>query len=363
MIHDIRLRYVDRIGAERVLRLRSPGESTQDGIALSAQAKAISGGEIVYAKVRNQAGEPVRMKWLSFELDTGFDNAEAARFFKHGYQSWSASYPAVVGHAAEQQARSLLTRITHQSEAQRPEKAPENATSELFTIAESNSCQERFFCGFIGGANQFTTITMISPARATARALLDGIWLSPGQTVAAEPLAYWRSDQDAARIAARWAELLGERMNARTSAPYQRGWCSWYYYFDAITESALRSNLSQLKTLRRELAVDVVQLDDGFQAALGDWEHTNAKFPSGLKRIADDIRDSGFTAGLWTAPFLATRDSNLMKADPSWAIRDNAGQPLAAAYNPAWSTTDDKWAYALDPSHSDFLEHLEQLYR
>jgi alpha-galactosidase len=363
MIHEIQLRYVDQAGAERVLRLRGPGRSAHDGIALSARARAISGGEILHATVHNQAGEPVQMKWLSFELDTGFDNAAAARFFKHGYQSWSPSYPAVVGHAAAQQARSSLARISHQSEAQRPAEAPESATSELFTIAESSSCQERFLCGFIGGANQFTTITMVSPDRASARALFDDIWLSPGQTVAVEPLAYWRSDQEAARMAARWAELLGVRMSARTTAPYQRGWCSWYYYFDAITEDALRLNLKKLKTLRGELGIDVVQLDDGFQAALGDWERTNAKFPSGLKRIASEIRDSGFAAGLWTAPFLATRDSNLMQANPDWLIRDHAGQPLAAAYNPAWSAADDKSAYALDPSHPEFAKHLKQLYR
>jgi alpha-galactosidase len=363
MIHEIQLRYVDQTGAERVLRLGSPGRRAQDGIALSVQARAISGGEIVDATVRNQDGEPVRLKSLSFELDTGFDNAAAARFFKHGYQSWSASYPVLVGHTAEQPARSLLTRISHQSEAQRPDDAPESATSELFTIAESNSSPERFFCGFVGGANQFTTITMLSPARATARALLDGAWLSLGQQVALEPLVYWRSGQDAARMAARWAELIGGRMSARIGAPYQRGWCSWYYYFDAITEDALRSNLSKLKSLRREFPVDVVQLDDGFQAALGDWERTNAKFPSGLKRIAREIRDSGFTAGLWTAPFVATRDSNLMHANPNWLIRDQAGQPKAAAHNPAWSRVEDKSAYALDPSHPEFADHLERLYR
>jgi alpha-galactosidase len=363
MIHEIQLRYVDQTGAERVLRLDSPGRGAQDGIGLSVQARAISGGQIVDATVHNQDGEPVRLKSLGFELDTGFDNAAAARFFKHGYQSWSASYPAVVGHTAEQPARSLLTRISHQSEAQRPDDAPESATSELFTIAESNSSPERFFCGFVGGANQFTTITMLSPARATARALLDGVWLPLGQQVGVEPLVYWRSAQDAARMAARWAELIGGRMSARIGAPYQRGWCSWYYYFDAVTEDALRSNLSMLKTLRRAFPIDVVQLDDGFQAATGDWEHTNAKFPSGLQKIADEIQDSGFTAGLWTAPFVATRDSNLMRANPNWLIRDQADQPMAAAHNPAWSRAEDKSAYALDPSHPEFADHLERLYR
>ena len=75
-------------------------------------------------------------------------------------------------------------------------------------------------------------------------------------------------------------------MNARVGAPFQRGWCSWYHYFHAITEDALRANLKSLEAMRSEFPLDVIQLDDGFQSALGDWDTTNAKFPGGLKKIA-----------------------------------------------------------------------------
>jgi alpha-galactosidase len=362
MIRESQLRYYDQTGTERVLRLAGQGRGEQDGIVLSQSTEPISGGNIVYAKVENERDRPVRMRWLSFELETGFDDASPARFFKHGYQSWSASYPAAVGHGANQQTRPLLTRISHQSEAERPESAPENATSELFTIIESNSSPDCFLCGFIGASDQFTTVTVASPSRAAARALFDGIWLFPGQTIAVEPLAYWRSDQAPALMAARWAKLLGRRMSARINAPYQRGWCSWYQYFDEITEDALRSNLRKLQELRLEFPVEVIQLDDGFQVALGDWEQTNAKFPSGLKKIADEIRVAGFTPGLWTAPFLATRDSNLMHAHPDWFIRNQNGELMAAVYNPGWTAGEDKAAYALDPSHPEFAQHLEQLF-
>ncbi|MBV8450990.1 MAG: alpha-galactosidase [Deltaproteobacteria bacterium] len=362
MIREIQLRYRDQAGAERVLWLAGQARCEHAGIALSARTELISGGGIAYAQVENASGQPARLGWLGFELDTGFDSASSARFFKHGYQSWSASYPTAVGHAGHHENRPLLARISHQSETERPEGAPENATSELFTVVESDSSHEHFLAGFIGAANQFTTITVISPGRIIARALFDGAWLRPGETLAVEPLAYWRSDQDAARMAAQWAELLGKRMSARINAPYQRGWCSWYHYFDTITEDTLRSNLRRLRELRREFPVDVVQLDDGFQAALGDWDRTNAKFPSGLRMIADEIRKAGFIAGLWTAPFLAARDSNLMRAHPHWFIRNQNDEPLAAAHNPNWTAGEDKFAYALDPSHPEFTQHHEQLF-
>jgi alpha-galactosidase len=362
MIPELCLHYRDQAGTERVLRLAGQARGEQEGVVLSIRAEPIAGGGITYVQVANQSGRPVQLREVGFELDTGFDAAAPARFFKHGYQSWSASYPVAVGQARPQPERPLLARISHQSEAERPVEAPEGATSELFTIIESDSSPERFLCGFIGAANQFTTITVSSPGRATARALFDSVPLHPGATMAVEPLACWRAAQDEARMAGQWAELLGRRMGARVNAPYRRGWCSWYHYFDRITEQTLRSNLRKLRELRRDFPIEVVQLDDGFQAALGDWEQTNAKFPSGLKKIADEIREAGFTAGLWTAPFLAARESNLMRAHPHWFICDQNGAPLPVVRNPSWTAGGDQFAYALDPSHPEFIQHQEQLF-
>jgi alpha-galactosidase len=214
----------------------------------------------------------------------------------------------------------------------------------------------------VGAANQLTTITVMSPDRAAARALFDGMALRPGEDCEVEPLVFWRSEQDAARMAARWAAMIGHAMRARVSAPYQRGWCSWYQYFDAITEDALLSNLRALKEMRSEYPIEIVQLDDGYQAALGDWDRTNAKFPGGLKRIAGEIREAGFTAGLWTAPFFAVRDSRLMREHPDWFITDENGGPLRAGFNSNWTTDEDKFAYALDASNPAFADHLERLF-
>ena len=246
----------------------------------------------------------------------------------------------------------------------RPQDAPEGATSEQFTIIESESSRERFLAGFIDAAHQLTTVTVRTPNVVMARALLDDVVLPHGEDREIEPLAFWRSEDCAARMASRFATMLGDTMRARISALYQRGWCSWYHYFHAITEDAMRANLRALRDLRSEYPIEVVQLDDGYQAALGDWDRTNAKFPSGLKRLADEIRDAGFIAGIWTAPFLAARDSQLMREHTDWFIKHGeTQQPLRAAYNPNWTSSDDKYSYALDPGHPVFAEHLERLFK
>ena len=66
----------------------------------------------------------------------------------------------------------------------------------------------------------------------------------------------------------------------------------------------------------------MVQLDDGWQRAIGDWRETNAKFPSGLAGIAGAIRDAGFTAGLWTAPFCAVPGSETASRHGDWLLVD-----------------------------------------
>ena len=166
----------------------------------------------------------------------------------------------------------------------RPQDAPEGATSEQFTIVESESSRERFLAGFIDAAHQLTTITVRTPNMVMARALFDDVVLPPGDEREIEPLAFWRSQESAARMASRFAAMLGDAMNARISAPYQRGWCSWYHYFHAITEDAMRANLHALKDLRAEFPIEVVQLDDGYQAALGDWDRDQREIPERLEK-------------------------------------------------------------------------------
>ena len=365
MIPDkVELRFRDDGGVPRTLALnRGQIRVEEAGIVLSVRTQSLDRGTVVRVAISNWGDRVIRLDSVRYDLSTGFSAGAPARLFKHGYQSWSASSPATVGTVSHPRDKARrIVRLAHQSEAARPAEAPEAATSELFTIVESDSFPERFFAGFIGSATQLTTITVKRPDRLAARSLLDGATLSPGQTREVEPLASWHSDQGAARMAARWAAMLGETMCARVSAPYLRGWCSWYHYFHAITEDALISNLRALKELRSEFPVEVVQLDDGYQAALGDWDRTNAKFPSGLKRIAAAIRAAGFTAGLWTAPFLAVRDSQIMREYSDSFITDNDGAPLRAAYNPDWTPHEDKFAYALDPSDAALAAHLERLF-
>jgi alpha-galactosidase len=361
----IELRYRDHDGASSLNLSLKENRAEKKGVTLAARVESSDSKSIVSASISNLSSDPIHLDSVRFHIATGFQADAPARFFKHGYQSWSASHAVTVGtYTHRRDDLSRMARLNHQSEVERPQDAPEGATSEQFTIIESESSRERFLAGFIDAAHQLTTLTVRTPNQLMARALLDDTILRPGDEREIEPLAFWRSEASAARLASQFAATLGDTMRARIDAPYQRGWCSWYHYFHAITEEAISSNLLALKELRREYPIEVVQLDDGFQAALGDWDRTNAKFPGGLKKLAGEIRGAGFIAGIWTAPFLAARDSQIMHEHGDWFIKHReTGEPLRAGYNPNWTTSDDKYAYALDPSHPEFAVHLERLFR
>ncbi|MFZ0889873.1 MAG: glycoside hydrolase family 36 protein, partial [Candidatus Binataceae bacterium] len=331
---------------------------------VSARIERAGDETIVRGTIANRGNEPLRLDSVVIRIATGLPADRPARFFKHGYQSWSASGPAQVGATSPypRDSAPTLIRLIHQSEVTRPENAPEAATSELFTVVENGARSERILAGFIGAASQLTVVSVTTAAEMAARAMFDGVTLAPGAEREIEPLLLISGSHSAARLAARWAAHAGRAMGARVGAHYQRGWCSWYHYFHAISEDALRANLSALAAMRAEFPLEVVQLDDGFQSALGDWDTTNARFPSGLERIAGEIRAAGFEAGIWTAPFLAARDSRIMSEHPDWFIRYSEGRLLRAGYNTNWTSHQDAFAYALDPSNPAFRAHLTRLF-
>ncbi len=127
------------------------------------------------------------------------------------------------------------------------------------------------------------------------------------------------------------------------------GWCSWYAYWGEVTEADVRTNLAAIERLGLDLAV--VQIDDGHQEAIGDWLTRSAGFGP-LAQLAARIRDAGYEAGIWTAPFLVAPDSDLAAARPEWLLED-----VVALHN--WGQD----IRVLDVTHPDAAEHLATVYR
>jgi alpha-galactosidase len=105
-------------------------------------------------------------------------------------------------------------------------------------------------------------------------------------------------------------------------------WCSWYQYFSDVTEGDVLANLDAMASL--DLPVGIVQIDDGYEACVGDWLISSRRF-SDLPGLVSRIRTAGRRAGIWIAPWLVGMSSELFAAHPDWVVRDPAsGDPVWA---------------------------------
>ncbi|MFM9453879.1 glycoside hydrolase family 36 protein [Streptomyces europaeiscabiei] len=162
------------------------------------------------------------------------------------------------------------------------------------------------------------------------------------------PVKEW-TGPDIQSVLGDWAAGLG--LAAPRPAPTV--WCSWYEYFTSVTEDDIHENIRAMDTL--DLPIDVVQIDDGYQRALGDWLALSGRFRS-RAGIADTIRARGRRAGIWTAPFLVDPTSILADEHPEWLVRDSAGRPLHAGHN--WGHD----LYVLDTTHPGAAAYLTEVF-
>ncbi|TDD63388.1 alpha-galactosidase [Kribbella antibiotica] len=173
-----------------------------------------------------------------------------------------------------------------------------------------------------------------------------------------DTLAGWCEDDGApwflaygpeAEVFARYADQLAARLGS-SNRRAGNVWCTWYAYYEGITEEALTKDIAELA----ELPFDVVQVDDGWQQAVGDWE-PNEKFPSGMRSLTERITAGGMRPGLWIAPFIVLPTSTVAREHPEYVLRSADGQPVVAGNN--WGTG----YWALDLTHPGVQEHLAAL--
>ncbi len=145
-----------------------------------------------------------------------------------------------------------------------------------------------------------------------------------------------------------WFEALGTKS---LMAPRIAGYSSWYNRYQFIDQQSILEDLEGCKKILRE--GDLFQVDDGWEPKVGDWQEADPdKFPEGMKRLASDIHEAGYKAGLWMAPFAAQRGSKVLREHPDWVVKDDKGEPFACGGN--WGGF-----YGLDidiPECRDYIE-------
>ncbi|MCR4924772.1 MAG: alpha-galactosidase [Clostridiales bacterium] len=130
------------------------------------------------------------------------------------------------------------------------------------------------------------------------------------------------------------------------------GYTTWYNYYPNINEKIVHDDLEALSSTGEK--IDIFQIDDGYQTAVGDWlSIDNKKFPNGMKAVADSIHQKGMMAGIWLAPLGCQKGSKTLKEHPDWFIRDKNGKLVYSGIN--WGGF-----YTLDINNkaaADYIRH------
>lgn len=311
--------------------------------------------------VANRADDPVAVDAVALvcRLDAV---VEPLRVLRHGYQSWSptsvATFRVDDDPSRAEGVPSLVLGMYH---ADQGVAEAGELRSELVT-ALRDSTGSLLVLGFLGGSEHDGTFRVRAAREGSdvievwIEAFLGGAVLESSERRELHEVIFAEGEGDPAPLLEAWAEALGAAAAARTSAPYQVGWCSWYHYFHGVTETDLRSNLAHA----HDWPFDVFQLDDGYQSSIGDWLTTNERFPTSIDGLARAIATTGRTPGIWLAPFLASPFSRVAAEHPEWIATDGAsGEPLVGMLNEGWGG----FVHTLDTTNPEVLERIEDVAR
>jgi alpha-galactosidase len=149
---------------------------------------------------------------------------------------------------------------------------------------------------------------------------------------------------------AAWAERAARAWELPPAVSIPPLWCSWYHYFRTVSADDVRENLHAAAAL--DVPVAIVQIDDGYEADIGDWLETSPSFGRPLSEVAAEILGCGRRAGIWVAPFLAGESSRLATEHPDWMV---------AGCDPGRNWGQD--LMVVDPTHPEAAEWLATVFR
>lgn len=288
-------------------------------------------------------------------------------FFSNGWQSWSFTG------LYRPQDRSRRTRLgpfrrpTDANPGTPQPSRPGVFGSDMFGLLGDRRSRRALLAGFLSQCEQFGSLEARLETDVLSLSLWangDGVRLDPGRSIHTDwaclhPLHLDDSDPLGPYVEA-VAREHGLAQPFPPDRPIPSGWCSWYQFSTAdyagdVTAQNVRHNLNALSQLRSRLPMDLVQIDDGFQAQIGDWLKFSPGFPDGVAPLAQAIRSHGFTPGLWLAPLIVHPASEHAADHPDWLLRTPSGKPVNAGY--LWKS----FANPLDMTHPGAQDYVRQV--
>lgn len=269
---------------------------------------------------------------VEFYVENDYTFNSDSRFFANGFQSWTDSREFTVNDRIADLGlvgksffgRKFGLKYVGDYTFVKPEE--NSGEFHSFSFAYVRNEKQLDFVGSLDERTGFTVIYAdMNNDKIRYSKDLEGIKISEPYEIL--NLCFVKGEYD--EVFDRYFELLN--VKPRTTQKL-KGYTSWYNYYQGINEEIILRDLNSI--LKEKEYVNVFQIDDGYQTAVGDWLSINKdKFPNGLKPIANEIHKNGLKAGLWLAPFGAQKKSLIAKEHPEWLIKNKKGKPICVGAN------------------------------
>ena len=187
----------------------------------------------------------------------------------------------------------------------------------------------------------------------------EGGELRPGESWQLESFTYQSGNDREQLLDSLASQLVANHPPLRFPAP-PTGWCSWYCFGPRVTAKQVLDNLDFIAKYTPGLRY--VQIDDGYQPAMGDWLETGAAFGGDVQGVLKQIRERGFEPAIWVAPFVAEEKSHVFQQHPGWFVKDADGKPMRSDRVTFGGWRRGPW-YVLDGTHPEVQQHFEKFFR
>ncbi len=324
-------------------------------------------GSRLALKLTNRSSSSIRIARLVFPTENGLDdfikgfNAGSISFLRNGYQSWSTARSYKLKDKPLRPWLSLVS-LASSNMANLPSNTAGILSSEMYSIITDLKSKESFLVGQGPPFNHFFYIRLNLYPRLGKTSHFELVFdfgrklMAPGETIDLDAIIMAKGEL--AALQDNYFSLIRKKMRIRIPAKSHTGWCTWYYYFNRINPQLILDNLREAQ--QRKLPLDYFQIDDGYQKMVGDWLDLAPMFEGRMEYLADSIKEAGYRPGIWVAPFVADKKSDLARNHPEYLLRNEFGQPIVAGYNIFWP---GHWYYGLDITNPRFEEYIRRVIR
>ncbi|HET6893660.1 MAG TPA: glycoside hydrolase family 36 protein, partial [Pyrinomonadaceae bacterium] len=236
--------------------------------------------------------------------------------------------------------------------------APDGAKAFYGLLTLSESTGQNFLLAFTS-CRRFSGQFYLRESHLQVVVDTEGLELKPGEAWELEQFTF-DSGPDQEQLLTRLSQrLIANHPPLRVATP-PAGWCSWYCFGPRVTAQQVLDNLDFIA--KHSPGLKYIQIDDGYQPAMGDWLETGAAFGGDVQGVLKQIRARGFEPAIWVAPFVAEEKSHLLQQHPEWFVKDEDGKPLRSDRVTFGGWRRGPW-YVMDGTHAEVQQHYEELFR